>query len=391
MVAKYSYGGMAVWLGGCASVVYGIIALGGYTRLSRSGLSMTSWRPQGSLPPRTQEEWEVEFERYKQYPEYQRANSHFELSDFQRIFWPEYLHRMAGRFLGVAFALPAAVFLARGKVPPFMKKHLGVLFGMGAAQGGVGWWMVKSGLDGEKHSHNDLPRVSPYRLAAHLASAFAIYTYMLSLSMRLWHMRKPDAANVAKVPKRFKAMAHVATALVGLTAFSGAFVAGNDAGRVYDEWPTMGGRMVPGDLVNEYIQPVWKNAFENSVMVQFFHRHLGESTALACFATALMAQRVPSLKVQRAGKLLGAMGLVQMSLGIGTLLHGVPTSLACTHQAGAVALLSAGVYTMHAARRPGPALKAVQALRTATPKVPPPMRPGMTVTQQAAELGIKPL
>lgn len=195
------------------------------------------------------------------------------LQEFKRIYMYEWSHRMFGRVIGVAFIVPAAIFAARGYITRAISGKLALMFAMGGTQGLVGWWMVKSGLEPKQYEH-ELPRVSPYRLAAHLISAFAIYSYMVKTAMELWSSTNPKPRLIGSISPAFRRSAIGVAHLVALTAFSGAFVAGTEAGFVYNEFPYMGGRWIPEDIVNPYLPSKWHNIFENSSLVQFEHRVL---------------------------------------------------------------------------------------------------------------------
>ena len=266
--AAVPYRGLASWILGCGGMVFGMVVVGGTTRLTRSGLSMTDWRPQGRLPPMNTAEWEVEFEKYRDFPEFKRLNMSMTLDEFKSIYYWEWGHRMWGRAIGVCFAAPMVYFAARRQIPRHLYGRLGILFGMGGMQGAIGWWMVKSGLDHEhifgiKRSEHDTPRVSPYRLTTHLSMAFATYGLLLWTGLDLLR-RSADArggaaveqtaaaeakllANpeLARALRRLRGTSKVATVALGVTILSGAFVAGNDAGRAYNDFPLMAGRWVP--------------------------------------------------------------------------------------------------------------------------------------------------
>lgn len=227
---------------------------------------MTDWKFTGSLPPLSAEQWGLEFDKYKQSPEYKRVNQGMSLEQFKFIYWMEYAHRMWGRGLGLIFALPFAYFGLKGYLSRPLAGRLGLLFGMGGAQGLVGWWMVKSGLE-EPESPYAQPRVSPYRLATHLMSAFAIYSGLLWSALSAGNYspvtRSPDMMMLNR--KVWRLVVPVA-ALVGLTALSGAFVAGNDAGRAFNTFPKMGDTWIPEDVLA--LRPLLKNFFENTSTVQ---------------------------------------------------------------------------------------------------------------------------
>ncbi|KAL6747195.1 cytochrome oxidase assembly protein-domain-containing protein [Haematococcus lacustris] len=347
------------WLGGTAAWVYTMVVLGGVTRLTRSGLSMTDWKFAGERPPLSQADWEAEFGRYQASPEFKRLHSRMTLDEFKFIFWMEYAHRMWGRLLGLAFVVPGAYFAARGYINAAMAKRLGLLLFMGGTQGLVGWWMVRSGLQEPEHEWQQ-PRVSPYRLAAHLVSAFAIFTTLTWTTLDLWtptpllRSMPPSAQPVAS---RARLLALPFAALVAVTATSGAFVAGLDAGHAYNEWPTMDGQLVP----HQYWQ-LWeqgfglRNFFENTAAVQFNHRTLATTTAAAALGLWAWSHSQTQLprRAQLAMNLVAAATVAQFSLGVWTLLAYVPVHLGSAHQANALNLFTAVLITLHALR-PGSA------------------------------------
>jgi heme A synthase len=360
------------------------------------------------------------------------------LSEFKFIYYMEFSHRMLGRVLGVFFGVPLLYFGARGYLTQALQYRLAGLFALGGVQvrlifitlytfclvfettflnracmfigwflvmsvhamqkctnpaysciytrvygvycmqGSIGWWMVKSGLEETPHTFNDLPRVSPYRLATHLISAFIIYGLLFTTGLRVMsHARllqqrlaaaalppsTPPLPPPVTAPRYLQRFATATSLLVGATAFSGAFVAGNEAGLVHNDFPTMGGEWIPSDLINPAIQPAWKNWFENSVAVQFNHRYLGMGTAATCAALFFLTRRVPTLprEAQLAAHSLIGMAGVQVALGIATLLSGVPVPLAATHQAGSLTLLTFALWLAHTLRA-GPALTAAAAI-----------------------------
>jgi len=328
-------------------MVFTMVVVGGITRLTRSGLSMVEWKFTGEKPPLTQEEWEAEFEKYKQYPEYKKLNQGMTLEEFKKIYFWEFFHRWLGRTMGVVFLVPFMYFLARGRIKRHLVPSLVALFGLGAAQGLVGWWMVKSGLKEELLVDYAHPRVSPYRLATHLIWAFVIYTLLFRTACHAYFGKAVanTPAIAGGVPPVLRKVALGTTALVFLTAFSGAFVAGNQAGLCYNEFPLMGGRIVPQDIIDPNLKPAWRNIFENSTTVQFQHRVLGVSTVLVTLAQFLFARRFPiSRSARRAVHAVMAWSWVQVALGISTLLMYVPTHLAATHQAGALTLLTLALW-----------------------------------------------
>eukprot|EP00892_Ulva_mutabilis_P006279 jgi/Ulvmu1/4022/UM189_0006.1 len=344
---------MAAWLGVCTGWVFSLIVLGGVTRLTRSGLSMTDWKFTGERPPVTAEDWDREFAKYRASPEFQRVNSRMTLDEFKFIYWMEYVHRMWGRALGLVFALPALYFAGRGHIRGALAGRLGLLFLMGGAQGFVGWWMVKSGLQ-QPESQHDVPRVSPYRLAAHLTSAFAIYCTLLWTTLSLAAPTAPSmTASLAETNAAalLRGRALPLAALIGLTAISGAFVAGNDAGHAYNTFPLMHGSLVPPEYFSPDT-PGWRNVFENTAAVQLHHRALALTT-LASVA-AFYASARPLALPRGARALVTALPLLaaaQVTLGVTTLLTYVPVELGSAHQAGALVLMSVAVALLHALRR----------------------------------------
>ncbi|KAL6541846.1 Cytochrome c oxidase assembly protein cox15 [Orobanche gracilis] len=257
---------VGIWLFVSAAWVFSMVILGGVTRLTRSGLSMTDWKFTGRLPPLSDDEWLIEFENYKQSPEYKRINKRMNLDGFKSIYWMEYVHRMWGRVLGIMFALPFSYFLRKGYITLQLGLRLSGLFALGAGQGLIGWWMVKSGLE-EPVSEYAEPRVSPYRLAAHLTSAFVIYTGLFWTALSVV-MPEPPAESVAWVQgaAKVKRLVLPVSILVGVTAVSGAFVAGNDAGRSFNTFPKMGDTWIPEDVFT--MKPLIRNFFENTATVQ---------------------------------------------------------------------------------------------------------------------------
>jgi cytochrome c oxidase assembly protein subunit 15 len=322
-----------------------MVVLGGLTRLTRSGLSMVEWKPTTITPPTTAEEWQKEFDKYKQFPEYQRLNRGMTLDEFKFIYYMEFIHRLAGRAVGVVFALPFLLFLARRQISAPLGARLALLFGLGGAQGAVGWWMVKSGLEARERP-TDAPRVSPYRLCGHLLSAILIYALLLRTGL---HLVAPRYSPTAPLPLQRAALA--VAALLSLTVASGAFVAGNQAGLIYNEFPLMGGRLVPQDLTDPYFDNAkWRNFFEHSTLVQFDHRVLATLSAAAVLAFWLYSRRFasvmpPAARVVATGML--HLTALQYTLGLLTLLNHVPVSLGSLHQATALALLTAALAQLH--------------------------------------------
>merc|ERR1712212_1051855 len=334
------------WLAGCAGMCVGAVILGGVTRLTESGLSMTDWTLLGKPPPSTAAEWEEEFDKYRESPEFKWKNSQITLNEFKFIWYMEYGHRMWGRSIGAFFYIPAIAFWASGKLTPALKKRVLIAGGLLGFQGLLGWYMVKSGLD-----HNnflgpcDVPRVSQYRLAAHLSSAVVLYSFLFWSAKSVlrpsitWSQVTPSMASFRKLVIGSKALAFI-------TLVSGAFVAGLDAGLVYNSFPKFADRWIPSDLLA--FSPALRNFTENPTTVQFDHRIMG-TTAL-CLATGAMVWsrrvRLPP-RAYTAATALGAMAWMQVGLGISTLLLYVPVGLAAMHQSGSLLTLSFAIWLSH--------------------------------------------
>jgi cytochrome c oxidase assembly protein subunit 15 len=330
---------IARWLLVCAALVYAMVVVGGITRLTHSGLSIVEWQPLvGTVPPLTDTEWHTLFDKYKQTPEYKQVNFGMSLHGFKRIFWWEYSHRLLGRAIGVVFLVPFLWFLVRRRIDRRLAWQLGGIFLLGALQGGMGWYMVKSGLV-------DDPRVSHFRLTAHLGIALAIFAAELWIALGLL------APPTRRAPHAPLARAGLAlAALVFLMALTGGFVAGLHAGHAYNTFPLMNGHIVPPEIM--MLDPWYENFLYNMATVQFVHRSIAW----------LLAVLVPIfwLRVQRAGleprarlasdAMLAALAL-QISLGIATLLLVVPMPVAAAHQAGAVLLLATTLWTAFELRR----------------------------------------
>ncbi|KAJ6417554.1 hypothetical protein OIU84_003306 [Salix udensis] len=318
---------VGIWLFGSAAWVFSMVILGGVTRLTS----------------------------ISNHPEYKIVNKGMNVEDFKFIYWMEYAHRMWGRGLGILFALPFSYFLRKGYVTVRLGTKLCGLFALGAGQGLIGWWMVKSGLE-EPASEYAQPRVSPYRLAAHLTSAFVIYSGLFWTALSVV-MPEPPAESVAWVrgAAKVKRLALPASLIVGVTAVSGAFVAGNDAGHAFNTFPKMGDTWIPGDIFD--LKPVIRNFFENTSTVQLDHRILAMTSLTSIGALWWFTRKLdihPAVK-----SLIGAtvgMAALQVSLGISTLLSYVPVSLGTAHQAGALTLLTLMILLNHTLRKPSASL-----------------------------------
>ena len=329
------------WLLVSAAAVVLAVAIGGITRLTESGLSITEWRPiSGILPPRSSAEWNDAYQRYLAIPEAQTVHRGITLSQFQGLFWWEWVHRLLARLVGLILAAPYFLFLARGQLRPAHRGRLLLLPVLAAAQGALGWYMVKSGLE-TRHD------VSPYRLTAHLGMAVAIYAVCVWTAEDLRGVR----SGLGTAPRRLRAWLFVAAGLTIVTLLSGGFVAGLDAGLVYNTFPLMGGQVIPPGY--RLVDSWWRNAFENPAAAQFHHRVLALGTATLLLILAEFGRRpqVPS-SLRRATGAAGLAAAVQVGLGIATLLLRVPIAVAVLHQITGLAVLTAVLVATHRAGSP---------------------------------------
>jgi cytochrome c oxidase assembly protein subunit 15 len=333
---------VATWLFVCAALVFAMVVVGGVTRLTHSGLSIVEWQPiVGTLPPLTDTQWEETFAKYRSTPEFRLVNHAMTLAEFKGIFWWEYFHRLLGRAIGVVFLVPLVWFAARRRLPEGYGRPLAGIFLLGGLQGAMGWYMVQSGLV-------DDPRVSQFRLTAHLGLALAIFAALLWAGLSLVDsQRSPPAAPAQRQVRRF---AFAVAALVFVMALTGGFVAGIRAGFAYNTFPLMNGSLVPPEILS--IDPWWKNFFWNMATVQFVHRALAWALAFLVPALWWKLGAVPGLPVRArtGGHLLLALLALQVGLGIATLLLVVPVPLAAAHQAGAVLVFAAALNVAHALR-----------------------------------------
>ncbi|MDP2296331.1 MAG: COX15/CtaA family protein [Pseudolabrys sp.] len=329
-----------LWLYAVAAMIFLTLVVGGATRLTESGLSITEWKPvTGVLPPLTQNDWQAEFSKYQTIPQYRERNRGMSLNEFKTIYFWEWSHRLLARATGFVFLVPFLFFLWRGWVPKGLKLRLWGMFAGGAALGAVGWWMVKSGVTG------NLVSVSQYRLGFHLTLACAIYAAVLWTAQSLkGDGSLPQARGEAPARLRLGALALVLAML--LQIYLGALVAGLDAGLTYNTWPLIDGAFVPDSARLWFIQPYWRNLFENTLTVQFNHRMLAYAIFIGAWLHAYDAWRAAS--GQRGALVLAAGVALQAALGIVTLLEVSPIGLALSHQMLAVLLLS--VATVHAER-----------------------------------------
>jgi heme a synthase len=323
---------VAFWLLAVAALIFLMVVVGGITRLTESGLSIVRWEPlSGAIPPLGDSAWAAEFAAYKQSPQYQLVNSGMSLADFKSIYFWEYLHRLLGRIIGLAFALPLAWFAWKRAIPRGYGSKLVFILGLGGLQGAIGWWMVASGLV-------DRPDVSHIRLAIHLLMALTIFAVTLWIALDLLGLSRDGEARPARMPTAAIWM----LSLLFLQLMFGAYVAGLDAGYAYSSWPKMGDRWFPAEA--PLLEPFLRNFADNPIMVQFVHRWL----AFAVAAAALVLARGGWRKGQKEPAiLLAAIVTLQILLGISTLLSGVALWIAAAHQANAVLLLAATLATAH--------------------------------------------
>lgn len=317
------------WLLSVAALIAIMVLVGGATRLTESGLSITEWNPvTGALPPLNQAQWKEAFEGYKAIPQYRELNAGMSLSDFKSIFWWEWSHRLLGRFIGVAYLLPFLWFLWRGAVRGELKRRLWGIFALGGLQGVVGWWMVASGL-------TKRVEVSQYRLATHLVLALLIYTAIV------WTVRRLSDRPSLIATARLKATSIVLLVVTFVQLYLGALVAGLRAGKVYNTWPDIDGGFIPSSARLFFEQPWWRNLFDNTLTVQFEHRMVAYTLFVLAILHAIDAVRSRAdAAVIRGALCLVAVITLQATLGILTLLNQAPIDLSLTHQAVAIAVLT---------------------------------------------------
>ncbi|MGD8784151.1 MAG: COX15/CtaA family protein [Thioalkalispiraceae bacterium] len=332
---------IALWLIFVAILIYAMVILGGVTRLTGSGLSMVEWDPiMGVLPPFTEQEWQETFGKYKQFPEYQKKNLHMDLEGFKDIFVFEYAHRMLGRFIGLAFLIPFLFFLFKKRIRSELTPKLIIMFILGGLQGLLGWYMVKSGLVSDPH-------VSQYRLAAHLSAAILIYSYILWVA---WGLLNPEPQNSwVRGIESLRRNVKIAALLIVIMILSGAFVAGTRAGHGFNTFPLMNGYFIPPGLFD--MSPFYLNFFENPTTIQFNHRMIAYLLILYIPIVWYSSKKYTLIPHTRnAFHLLLFIFIVQVVLGITTLLYEVPVALGAAHQGGALLLLTVVLYVVHELR-----------------------------------------
>ncbi len=328
---------VAVWLLVCCFMVAVMVLLGGLTRLTHSGLSMVEWEPiRGIIPPLNDADWQLFFEKYKQSPEYIKVNAGMTLSGFKGIFWLEYIHRVWGRLIGLVFFLPFLWLAFSGRIGrDFIPRLMGV-FLLGAAQGGMGWIMVASGLV-------DNPAVSHYRLTAHLGLAFLIHAWMFWIALGILADHKDHPGRLHGNVAASHHWLLVLTVMAVITLLYGGLVAGLKAGLVFNTWPLMNGQLIPTGLFATGLHEL----FEDHMTVQFVHRSLAEATVVMAIFGWFRAKKRFGAQTPTAIHAVAAMAVVQVGLGIATLLLAVPVWLASAHQMGAMLLVTLCLWALH--------------------------------------------
>ncbi|WP_043358942.1 COX15/CtaA family protein [Belnapia sp. F-4-1] len=334
---------IGLWLLGVAAMVWVMVALGGATRLTGSGLSIMEWAPlSGTLPPLSDAEWQRLYDLYRTIPQYQLVNQGFGIEGFKQIFWLEWAHRLWGRLIGLAYALPLAWFWLRGRIPAGYKGRLLLLLVLGGLQGAVGWFMVASGFEADRTT------VSPYRLVMHLGLALGLFAALTWTGLSLLRPRPAEAPPATRSIRR---QAKAAAWLLVAAMLAGGFVAGNRAGLAYNTFPLMEGQLVPPGYWP--MESAWANLTLDVATVQFNHRLLASLAALAALGAAFAGwRRLPPGFARRACLGLGGAVALQYVLGIATVLHAVPVWLGTLHQATAVLVLTAALLALHGLRAP---------------------------------------
>ncbi len=333
---------IAIWLLICCVMVFAMVVVGGVTRLTNSGLSIVEWQPiVGTLPPITQGDWDELLEKYSATPQYQKVNKGMSVDEFKSIFWWEYFHRLLGRLIGLVFFVPFVYFLVKKQIDRALGIRLAGIFVLGGLQGFMGWYMVKSGLVSDPH-------VSQYRLTAHLGLAFVIFAAMFWVALGLLSPKK-DNPESNEMLQSLRRLSFGLTSLIFIMVLSGGFVAGIRAGLAYNTFPLMNGHLIPPEIF--MLEPWYRNFFDNMATVQFDHRLIAWILAFLVPFFWFKSRKVELSGTTRiACNLFLGMLVIQISLGIATLLHVVPIPLAASHQGGAVLLFAAALWVSHRLR-----------------------------------------
>ncbi len=337
MIREDSRSQVILWLTSGCILIFLMVLIGGITRLTGSGLSMTDWKLiSGSVPPMNEAEWTESFEAYKQFPEYEIQPRGFSLSDYKRIFWWEYIHRALGRFIGIVFIVPFLYFLIKKKISGPLIWKLLILLCLGGLQGFFGWYMVKSGLDKDPH-------VSHYRLAIHLVTALVTFAYTFWLILSVYFPNKL---------KQYSRKIHRASVFITMILFAqiiyGAFTAGLKAGLFYNTFPKMGRLWFPEEIL--YMEPTYLNFIEGIAGVQFVHRYLGIALFVLGVVYWIMTARSKSVFIRNSGQYVMTVVFIQVVLGIFALVYQIPLFLALIHQIGAFFLLTTLVYSLRVSK-----------------------------------------
>jgi cytochrome c oxidase assembly protein subunit 15 len=327
---------LATWLFTVAGLIVAMVIVGGITRLTESGLSITEWKPiSGIIPPLTDAAWQAEFDHYKRIPEYTQINRGMTLAGFKHIFFWEYSHRLLGRLIGMAFAVPLLWFAVKRRIPPGYGWRLVALLALGGLQGAIGWWMVSSGLAVRTD-------VSHVRLAIHLITALVLLSGMVWTALDLRSL----AGSLLAKPAALRPLALIALALLFSQIMFGAFTAGLNAGYAFASWPLMGDSFFPAGV--PMVSPAWRNAVDNPIVVQFIHRWFAFVAAAGLVVLAVKSIRSGGVA---AGRVLIGLVVLQILLGISTLMSGVEIDIAVAHQANAALTLIAATFAAHAIGR----------------------------------------
>ena len=330
---------IALWLFTGCFLIFGMVVIGGITRLTGSGLSITEWKPiMGAIPPLNDEEWNIAFEKYKQIPQFQKVNYHFELSDFKSIFWWEFIHRLLGRLIGVVFLIPFVYFLWKKYFDSKTIRKMLFLFFLGGVQGFIGWYMVSSGL-------TERTSVSHIRLAIHLMFAFITFAYTFYYGLEFISSRKEN-----RLQPKVASLNRFIFVVLCIQIVYGAFVAGLHAGKIHNTFPLMSGQVIPGGM--GAMQPFIANIFDNPVTVQFIHRLLAFTLVFLCTWLFVIARKSELSRNQRtAVNMIYAALCVQFVLGMITILTQTNIVMASLHQIGAFFFFSAGIFMLFHFRR----------------------------------------
>lgn len=332
---KSNHKQIAIWLFSGCFLIFGMVVIGGITRLTGSGLSITEWKPiMGAIPPLNDAEWEVAFQKYQQIPQFQKVNYHFELSDFKTIFWWEFIHRLLGRLIGIVFIIPFLWFLVKKRFDSVTIKKMLFLFLLGGIQGFLGWFMVSSGL-AERTS------VSHIRLAIHLMFAFITFAFTFYYGLELIYTEKRESIQ----NKKLSALNKLVFVVLSIQIIYGAFVAGLHAGKIHNTFPLMSGQVIPTGM--SVMQPAWLNIFDNPVTVQFIHRFLAFTLLflVAWFYVESGKEKLNNFQKKGIHILIAAIG-IQFLLGVITVLTQANIVMASIHQIGAFFLFSSSIYLL---------------------------------------------